>query len=106
MAKIEFYIPGDKEDCPVKWSDDCEAWIIEGSSITEALTDLDIEMGGYMASLVKKQDLGASALKLAIEALKQVRQNIDFGGYYEQDILKLAEKILKDEYKCNRWNYE
>lgn len=108
-ATVEYFIPGDKSNCPVKWSDEYECWIIGDDSIIKAMSDPDIDridLAIPLTKIIKKADLGSLALPIAIEALKHVRQEVEFEGYYEQDVLKLAEKILKDEYKVNRYNYE
>lgn len=98
-----------QQECPVKWNDDYECWEIPERAILSTFGDPGVdasEQGNFLAKALKKADLGQYALKVAIEALKQVRENIEFEGYYEHDILKLAERILKDEYKVNKHNYE
>lgn len=105
--KNELYISGTPNNCPVEWNDDYDAWVIDEIDIIEAITDPDMDDNAeIIKKVIKKIDLGRYALPIAIAALKQVRVNIEFDGYYEHDILKLAEKILKDEYKFNRYNYE
>lgn len=115
MAKkneMTHYISGqqfDQFNCPVKWNDDYGCWEIPESAIISIFGDPGIdasEQGNLLTKSIKKADIGQYAMKVAIEALRQVRENVEFEGYYEQDILKLAEKILKDEYKVNRYNYE
>lgn len=96
-------------ECPVKWSEDYDCWEIPEKAVLSIFSDPGVdasEQGNFLAKAVRKADLGRYALKVAIEALKQVRENVEFEGYYEQDILKLAEKILKDEYKVNKYQYE
>lgn len=96
-------------ECPVKWNDDYECWEIPESAMLSIFGDPGVdasEQGNFLAKALKKSDIGQYALKVAIEALKSVRENIEFEGCYEQDILKLAEKILKDEYKVNKYSYE
>ena len=112
MAKkndTRFYIPGSQHECPVKWNEEYECWEIAGSSIKNAFEDPDIDStdrAKIVNDILKNSDIGTQVLPIAITALKTDRDEIAFEGYYEQDILKLAEKILKDEYKVNKYNYE
>lgn len=108
-AKNPFWINKDENSNPCEYQENCGLWVIDGSDITEALADRDAEpneVAKIISKVMKKKELGAAALVIAIEVLKQVRANIEFEGYYEADILKLAEKVLKDEYKVNKYSYE
>lgn len=112
MAKkkdTKLYIPGSQNECPVKWNEEYECWEITGSTMKKAFEDPDADStdkARIVDDILKKSDIGTQVLPVAITALKMVRDEIAFEGYYEQDILKLAEKILKDEYKVNRYSYE
>lgn len=111
MAKTNYYFPRryGQFECPAKWNYDYMCWEIDSKAMLGTFGDEGVdasEQGDFLAKAVKKADLGHHALKVAIEALKQVRENVEFEGCYEQDILKLAEKILKDEYRVNKYNYE
>lgn len=111
MAKknTKFYIPGSQNECPVKWNEEYECWEIAGGTMVKAFEDPDVDSTGkanVVNDILKKSDIGTQVLPVAITALKTARNEIAFEGYYEQDILKLAEKILKDEYRVNKFSYE
>lgn len=111
-SKVTYFISGNEfgqYECPVKWSTDTECWEIPENAILSTFGEDGVELCEYanmLTKAVKKADLGRYALKVAIEALKQVRENVEFEGYYESDLLKLTERVLKDEYRVNKYQYE
>lgn len=99
MAKVKLYLPGDKEVIPCRWADEYDLWEFSSDDIIEMLTDAEMDNEprvNILTKVINKSEFDGDIMKLALAVIKQVVPLYETGSI-EHGILKMAQKIIKDD---------